>query len=375
MAFAGAWLLATVAATVASADEIHVTVGPGAGQISHPNLTVEVGDTIVYTKAAAGLPFHVIEHLDLVPGLTYTQVRTRCNAAYTDFSIECHWIDIILTVPPAQDVIGVPGSPPAGNGLFYGVTITANPWTYRWDTGVWHDQMVVGYLGKQPFTQPRTFTLVDALNNQQIMHNVTIAPDGWFDPPILSVPDDITVNALTPAGVAVSYAATATGYGGAAVSVSCDAPSGSTFPIGTTTVTCTAFGNGDVTTIDSFEVTVLGASEQLDALASASAGIGPGKALANKALEVQALLAAGSLDLACQELVGYQHLLGAQVGKKIDASGALVLTLDAARIAAVAGCEPAVEAGFAGGGVILLPTLLAGLVAGRRRLDAAFDAA
>ena len=73
----------------------------------------------------------------------------------------------------------------------------------------------------------------------------------------LSLPANITVNATGHAGAAVSFAATATDAGGTP-SVSCGQPSGATFPIGTTTVTCSASDADDLpaSVSGSFTVTV-----------------------------------------------------------------------------------------------------------------------
>lgn len=54
--------------------------------------------------------------------------------------------------------------------------------------------------------------------------------------PVVIVPDNINVEANTPNGAVVTFTATAIG----ATSLVCTPPSGSTFPIGTTTVSCTA---------------------------------------------------------------------------------------------------------------------------------------
>ena len=59
-------------------------------------------------------------------------------------------------------------------------------------------------------------------------------------PPTLTVPATITVNATSSAGAAVTYSVTATDVIDPSPVVSCAPASGSTFPIGTTTVTCTA---------------------------------------------------------------------------------------------------------------------------------------
>lgn len=72
--------------------------------------------------------------------------------------------------------------------------------------------------------------------------------------PVLTVPADITAEATSKDGADVEFAATATDANGAVVTY--DKPSGSTFPIGTTTVNATATDEAGNTTIKSFKVTV-----------------------------------------------------------------------------------------------------------------------
>src|SRR5215211_6541089 len=94
-------------------------------------------------------------------------------------------------------------------------------------------------------------------------------PSNWH-PPVITVPDDITVQAIGPEGAPVSFEVTATetlegdtytlpsppySY------LSCDHESGETFPIGETVVTCTAIGQVwedglRHTTQESFTITV-----------------------------------------------------------------------------------------------------------------------
>jgi hypothetical protein len=85
------------------------------------------------------------------------------------------------------------------------------------------------------------------------------------EPPVLIVPDDMTVEATGPAGAAVSFSARATAHGNGQddengrpthqVDTTCTPPSGSVFPLGTTTVQCTASDSGGSTS-DTFDVTV-----------------------------------------------------------------------------------------------------------------------
>jgi hypothetical protein len=76
-------------------------------------------------------------------------------------------------------------------------------------------------------------------------------------PPVLHLPSDRTIEATSPAGATTSWTATATDAEDAtAPPVDCDPASGSTFPLGTTTVNCSATDGGGLTTSGSFQVTV-----------------------------------------------------------------------------------------------------------------------
>jgi hypothetical protein len=74
--------------------------------------------------------------------------------------------------------------------------------------------------------------------------------------PALSLPLDFTVVTANPSGEAVTYTATATDLVEGAVSISCSPASGSTFPIGTTAVTCTASDSLGNTRSGGFNITV-----------------------------------------------------------------------------------------------------------------------
>ena len=75
--------------------------------------------------------------------------------------------------------------------------------------------------------------------------------------PVIQVPVGITVQAPSSAGIAVSYTATATDTVDGTDTVTCSPASGTTFPIGHTTVTCTAQdGAGNQATSQTFDVYV-----------------------------------------------------------------------------------------------------------------------
>ena len=75
-------------------------------------------------------------------------------------------------------------------------------------------------------------------------------------PPTLQFPSSITVQATSSTGATASYAVKATDYTGLSIPVSCSLPSGSTFPIASTTVTCTATDTYGNTASGTFTVTV-----------------------------------------------------------------------------------------------------------------------
>jgi hypothetical protein len=85
---------------------------------------------------------------------------------------------------------------------------------------------------------------------------IVLPPDVDLFPPTLTLPDDIVVDATSPSGAVVDYSFSATDSSGVATS-SCAPASGSTFPIGVTTVTCSATDSYDHTATGTFTVTVL----------------------------------------------------------------------------------------------------------------------
>jgi hypothetical protein len=77
-------------------------------------------------------------------------------------------------------------------------------------------------------------------------------------PPVVIVPVDQIVEATGPSGAVVSFSATAIDTEDAPPPTpTCDAASGSTFPLGDTTVTCSATDSGGLKDTDSFHVIVV----------------------------------------------------------------------------------------------------------------------
>ena len=96
-------------------------------------------------------------------------------------------------------------------------------------------------------------TLTPVLPNRAF-RGVAFTPQ--LPPIVLTCSPDITVTATSAAGAVVTYPLATTSGGCAPLNVSCNPPSGSTFPIGTTTVTCSASDSCGQTANCSFKVTV-----------------------------------------------------------------------------------------------------------------------
>ncbi len=210
--------------------------------------------------------------------------------------------------------------------------------------------------------EPVTFTnwLVDEPNDSAPGEDVAMIwnrpPIGWNDipieswspfvvevaadttPPEITVPASITVDATGPGGAAVAYTVTATDDTDPGPVVTCTPPSGTTFPIGDTTVACTATDASGNTASASFTVQVKGQPEQLADLAAAVKGVGPGKSLSATVTVAQWLLAHGQTRATCLTLTAFNLEVRAQSGKKIPAAQATALIADANRIKTVLGC-------------------------------------
>lgn len=122
-------------------------------------------------------------------------------------------------------------------------------------------------------------------------------------PPVLNVPSAVAADATSPAGAIVSYEATAADDVDGPVPVTCAPPSGSPFPIGDTTVECTASDAAGNSAEASFNIHVKDAVEQITDLMGVVGTLGPPAVGLNFMLS-RALRAveAGQSSRACSEL-------------------------------------------------------------------------
>jgi hypothetical protein len=96
----------------------------------------------------------------------------------------------------------------------------------------------------------------DKTNNQESAHSLLVRLDKTA--PSLTVPANMTVGATSAAGAVVTYTTTATDNLDPSPTKICTPASGSTFPIGTTTVSCTATDQAGNSVTKTFTVTVTG---------------------------------------------------------------------------------------------------------------------
>jgi PKD repeat protein len=172
------------------------------------------------------------------------------------------------------------GEAPATFEFEANITGGVEPYTYEWNFGDGTsseetDQQTVVHTYNEAATYTITLTVTDANSQQEaatLEITVTEPPDTL--PPVITVPEDITAQATTANGVTVvTYSVSAEDNvdgtatleedntltqddDGGTIEISCDPASGSEFPVGETTVECTATdaaGNSDT---ESFMVTV-----------------------------------------------------------------------------------------------------------------------
>lgn len=148
-------------------------------------------------------------------------------------------------------------------------------------------------------------------------------------PPTLSLPSSITVSATSISGATVTYAATATDLVDGSVTPTCTPSSGSTFQIGTTTVSCSAIDAHGNKAIGSFIVTVQTPSQATSSLVntvnSLSLPSGQASSLNAKLQNAITSLNSNSNTAAKNQLNAFINQINAQAGKTITQAQATQL--------------------------------------------------
>ena len=241
----------------------HATInGTGDNTYDYYSFTVPEGGGIAtfdidggYNTDINGLPYELDSCLRLFDSLGAEQqnnngfIKANCDQAYRD--------------PGSQDL--------KDSALEYPL----NPGTYYVKVGTYFDNVIEAGAGYTLHVSIPNHAVGDgdgvptSTDNCPAVANANQTDtdgDGQGDAcettddttaPQLNLPEDITKQATGPAGAQVSWqAATATDENPANPQVSCDATSGDTFPIGTTTVNCPATDAAGNIASGSFDVTV-----------------------------------------------------------------------------------------------------------------------
>ncbi len=155
--------------------------------------------------------------------------------------------------------------------------------------------------------------------------------------PVLAIPADVVVDAVSRGGATVTFAVSASDDVDPAPTVRCDPTSGSTFAIGLTTVRCVATDASGNTADGSLTVRVRGADEQLARLRAGVGDVDPWqlrRSLLNRLDVVEADLRRGHGRAACALL----RTFAIAADRRITGPAGDALAADARRIAAVLGC-------------------------------------
>jgi hypothetical protein len=160
--------------------------------------------------------------------------------------------------------------------------------------------------------------------------------------PVVTVPADMTVDATGKAGATVSYTASASDDVDPSPSLTCVPASGSVFPIGTTTVTCTATDDAGNSASATFSVHVRDAGEQIVALIDKTLAFldlpSLGPVLKARLTTAANALIAGNKAAACTALNLYKLAVQAAPASAFTPVEKSKLIADANRIRAVIGC-------------------------------------
>jgi hypothetical protein len=154
--------------------------------------------------------------------------------------------------------------------------------------------------------------------------------------PLLNVPADFAVNATSPSGAVVFFNVNATDNVQAGA-ISCSPTSGSTFAIGTKSVTCSVSDAAGNTTTKSFNVQVLGADSQLRSLLQYLIDLNLANGSGNPLINQLRSVGDGSDAQACTKLNDFLSML-AKKGVEVTDADYSYMVGEAQRIMGDLGC-------------------------------------
>ena len=182
-----------------------------------------------------------------------------------------------------------------------------------------------------------TWFAEDRAGNAEAARSIVLRVDAT--PPAISLPASFAIDATSPAGAVVTYAAAATDNSGLVPALSCAPASGATLPIGTAAVACSATdvaGNGST---GSFLVTVRGAADQANTLLAAVSGLqGVNFGVVTSLTQQLQRAMAATTPASCAEYEKFEKHAANLPAKVLPAEQAAALAAAAQRIRAAQGC-------------------------------------
>ena len=248
-------------------------------------------------------------------------------ADFLNYRVQEWWTqDRSPAISGASDVTGTAESGRCSAQVANPVTVTANPGpTVTYNGGAWPGVFPVG-------TTPVGVHAANLFGSADTSFNVTVDDS---QAPTITTPANMTANATSPTGTAVSYPPFTATDNCPGVTLGSTPATGSLFPIGTTTVYGTATDASNNQASASFTVTVLSAAQQITNLANAVVGQGPGGSLSAK---VSAIQNAPNNTARCKKIGAFINEVNAQTGKKITAAQAQAFLSAAADLKGTLGC-------------------------------------
>jgi hypothetical protein len=189
-----------------------------------------------------------------------------------------------------------------------------------------------GHVG----TYVRTYTVSDGHNSTSTTRTVNVIDT---TPPAFTSPPNATTNAMSPAGAPYFYTTpVATDALVGPVTVACNPPPGSGFPIGTTIVACTATDQAGNRTTHTFTVTVLSAQSVISNLISQVSEL-DFKQTSNLLQNVLKSLDNSNTGAGCNQLGAFIIQVQGQSGKKLTIAEATALIQAATDARGALGCQ------------------------------------
>ena len=198
------------------------------------------GNAKVVCTQASGSMFQVGKNI-----VTCTATDAEGNSTSTSFTVNVTDPPPVLSVPAN---IGTTATGPTGAVVTYSASAT--------DVADGTDPVTCSPPSGSTFALGATTVSCGATNMLGETTSASFTVTVVDSPPTLAVPAGITAEATGPIGAVVTYSASATDLADVTDPVTCSPSSGSTFPIATTTVTCSATNESGMTSTATFNVTV-----------------------------------------------------------------------------------------------------------------------